>query len=104
MTLVDWQERFGLSNWVISLEIDHTLKQNAKTIADPRYQRAKIIVAKDDLAPEEQDRIMIHELIHIVMSMYDFYVDNKIENDDVVAVARENAVSQLGEIFARNIL
>jgi hypothetical protein len=101
MNIESWKYKFGLGNWVIQVKIDPTLKQNAKTIADPRYQRATIFLQKEDLG-EEFDRVVIHELIHIIMSMYDFYVDNKVKDSDIIQVARENAVSQLGEIFIRN--
>lgn len=102
IVLKRWQEKFGLTNWVIRFEIDSKLKQNAKTIADPRYQRATITV-HSDFEEIEWNRIIVHELIHIVMAMYDFYVDNSIDNSDIISVARENAVSQLGEIFLRNV-
>lgn len=96
-----WKYRFGLGNWVINVKIDSHLTQNAKTVADPRYQRATITLRTKDLG-DEFDRVIIHELIHIVMSMYDFYVDNKIKDSGIIQVSRENAVSQLGEIFMRN--
>lgn len=101
MTLKKWQSKFGLDNWQITLQYDPTLTQLAKTIGDPRYQEAVIIYQGNEgsLIP---DKIIVHELIHIVMSMYDFYVDNKIDSK-VTAIAKENAVSQLTEIFMRNI-
>jgi hypothetical protein len=96
------QEDFGLSNWVIELEEVKGLKQNAKTVADPRYNRAKISVSPVVLENKnEWERVVIHELIHIIMAMYDFYVDNKIKDQDVISVERESAVSQLGEILIR---
>lgn len=101
MSVKEWQDKFGLHNWQIEVQYDPNLTRIAKTVGDPRYQEAVITYQGNEgsLIP---DRIIVHELIHIVMSMYDFYVDNKIEDEEVIGVARENAVSQLGEIFIRN--
>lgn len=100
----DWEDKFGLANWKIRIAFDKDLKQYAQTVADPRYQTATITFNSRVLTDEVNwHTVIIHELIHIVMSMYDFYVDNKVEDSDIIVVARENAVSQLGEIFLRNM-
>lgn len=98
------QEKFGLQNWVIDVTEDEAQKQNAKTLADARYNRAVITINPEILKHKrEWDRIIYHEFIHICLSLYDFYVDNHIQDDDMIAVARESGVSNLVEIYLRNL-
>lgn len=51
----------------------------------------------------EWDLVIIHELIHIVMALYDFYADNlgKEGSQELFYIARENSVSQLANIIVR---
>ncbi len=108
----EYQARFGLQNWSIIIQespIDQDLR-NAKTLADPRYYRAIMTVYPILLNNKEiWDEIVIHELIHIVMAQYDFYVDNYIEfskipenlSQELYFNEREATVSQLTSIIMR---
>lgn len=101
-----FQDLFGLQNWKIEAFEDKELKQNAKTIADPRYYKAIITVADYILEDEKiWDEIIVHEMIHIVMSLLDFYTDNLTKEgmNELLSVARENSVSQLANIMIRII-
>lgn len=106
--ITSYQHLFGLDNWKITIikpQLDTELA-NAKTIADPRYNRATMTLyprlIADDTIWEE---IIIHELIHIVMSLYDFFADNLGKEgettDELFFIARENSVSQLTSIIMR---
>lgn len=102
--LRDYQELFGLQNWTISLLTSDTLKQNAMTYADPNYNRATITINNNILdKPAYFDELIIHELIHIVMALYDYFADNLGQegSDKLFFIARENSVSQLTKIMLR---
>lgn len=107
-TIKTYQHLFGLDNWKITLikpEIDQELA-NAKTYADPRYNTAVMTLYPRLINdPTIWDEIVIHELIHIAMSLYDFFADNLgkegKEVDDLFFIARENSVSQLTSIIMR---
>jgi len=108
-----WIKLFGLENWTIYVvEEPQEENHNAKTLADPRYKKATITVYPQLINNEQMwDSVIIHELIHIVMSTYDFYVDNlgheiknekgEIITDELFFIARENAVSELTTIYMR---
>jgi hypothetical protein len=103
-----YQELFGLQNWNIEIKKDATLNGNARTIADPRYCKA-VITFRFDSDPANEDAIIIHELIHIIMAAYDYLVDNnkeisKIDQsaaDELFFNARESSVSQLTQVIMR---
>ena len=95
---------FGLTNWQFVLSYDPNLEQSAKTLADPRYNRAQITIQSSLLAaPASWDEIIVHELIHVVFAMYDFFADNLGQDgsDNLFFVARENATSQMTQIVLR---
>lgn len=106
-----YQHLFGLDNWKIELtkpEQDRELV-NAKTLADPRYNRAVMTLYPRFIAnPEIWDEIVIHELIHVIMAGYDHLVDNttitdipQATTDELLFNARESSVSQLTNIIMR---
>lgn len=100
----EWTKRFGLTNWKIQITFDPDCLKDGITQADPRYYRANITFNTSVLdQKEEWDRIIVHELIHIIMSLYDFYVDNssKEGTDELLMTARESSVSQLTHIILR---
>ena len=99
-----YQELFGLQNWIIEIKTDSSLNAAAKTIADPRYYRAEMTFGSI-IKKEELEEIIVHEMIHIVMALYDFYADNlgKEGSDELFFVARENSVSQLTHVMMRFI-
>jgi len=94
-----YQQIFGLENWTIELTEDPNLNASARTFADPRYYKASITYKPGKFT----DETIVHELIHIVMALYDFYADNlgREGSDELFFVARENAVSQLTHIMMR---
>lgn len=96
-------ELFGIPNWTVDILFDASLKQNAMTLADPRYNRATITINPETFTEKNRQNILIHEFIHIIMSLYDYFADNlgKEGTDDLFFIARENAVSQLTKIFLR---
>lgn len=97
---------FGLDNWEMIVVYSPDLKQNARTMADPRYYVATISVSKELLENEEKwEMVIVHELIHVVMALYDFYADNlgKEGSNELFYIARENSVSQLAHIIMRII-
>lgn len=96
--IIKYQKLFGLDNWKIIVGFDFNLNANARTIADPRYYKAEITFKK-----ECEDEIIVHEMIHVVMALYDFYADNlgKEGSDELFFIARENSVSQLTHIIMR---
>ena len=107
-----YQKLFGLENWTIIVQkspVDIE-QRNAKTLADPRYYQAIMTVYPILLAnPEIWDEIVIHELIHVLMAQYDFYVDNFTEfsklpekaAEELYFGAREGSVSQITSIIMR---
>jgi len=103
-----YQELFGLQNWNIEIKKDAALNANAQTYADPVYCKA-VITFRFDSDPVNEDAIIIHEFIHILMATYDKIVDNNIAiskleqstSDELFFYARENAVSQLTQVFIR---
>ena len=109
-----YQKIFGLENWTIKVKIQQFDQENrhAKTIANPIYYSVTIDIYPLCLNhPEVWDSVLIHEFIHIVMALYDFYVDNlgkEIKNekgevitDELFFIARESSVSQLTQIMLR---
>lgn len=101
-----FKELFGLKNWDILVKLSPTVDQNhsAMTLADPRYHHADMTVYPQVLANEGAfDAIIVHELIHIVMAMYDYFADNlgKKGTDELFFIAREKSVSELTHIFMR---
>jgi hypothetical protein len=102
-----YQKLFGLDNWTIDAGFKFDLAANAKTMADPRYYKATISF-KDQNQPDE---IIVHEMIHIVMAKYDFYVDNFTDfsklpteaADNLYFIERESSVSQMTKIMMRLI-
>jgi predicted RNA-binding protein len=108
-----FKKLFGLDNWKFTIKYAiQNENNNAKTLADPRYKTARITVYPILLNNKDMwDEIIVHELIHVVMSLYDFYVDNlgheiknekgEIITDELFFIARENAVSELTTIFMR---
>ena len=116
--VIYWQHKFGLDNWKIIVKEDKITPDDtiqtagAKTIADPRYHVATISVYPNTLARREVwHETIIHELIHVVMSQYDMYVDNftdfakiPVKNaDELFFCARESGVSELTSILMRLI-
>ncbi len=102
-----YQKLFGLDNWNILLQqsnFDDGNNHSAKTIADPRYHQATMEIYPQALNGDI-DSIIVHELIHIVMAMYDYFADNlgKDGTDDLFFIAREKSVSELTHIFMRII-
>ena len=109
-----YQHLFGLDNWQISIqEGKEEGNHSAKTIADPRYAKALMTVYPKFLESKVWDETIIHELIHVIMSEYDFYVDNlgheiknekgEIITDELFFIARERAVSELTTVIIRLI-
>lgn len=100
-----FQELFGLQNWKITIKVDATLKHNCETLSDPRYYEAIIKITDHIKDESEWDLIIVHEMIHIVMSLLDFYTDNMSKEgmNELLSVARENSVSQLANIMIRLI-
>jgi hypothetical protein len=102
-----FQELFGLGNWNISVFFKgKDFEHNAQTKADPRYYESTIIIQEITLEFEKKwDLIIVHEMIHIVMSLLDFYTDNMTKEgmNELLSVARENSVSQLANIMIRLI-
>jgi hypothetical protein len=108
-----FQNKFGLSNWKINLifpsdNVPHVSGlSRAKTLANPQYYVAEMTVYPILLAAEsEWDEVIVHELVHITMALYDFLVDNlgasdKKENEDIFYLARESSTSQLTSIIMR---
>ena len=106
------KDLFGLSNWTIILDkqlndVPHLSGlTNAKTIADPNYNRATITVYPCLLKNESiWDEVIIHEMIHVVFAMYDFFADNmaKKGTEDLFYLARESSTSQMTSILIRII-
>lgn len=103
-----YQGIFGLQNWKITLVYANEDVENhkVKTYADPRYNLASMTIYPRLLKEQaEWDETIVHELIHVVMALYDFFADNlgKEESDELFAIARENATSQLTNIIMRLI-
>ena len=103
-TLAKYQKLFALENWTFTVKENSFSPgdYNAKTLADPRYHHADITISAS-LNPEDHERIVIHELIHVVMALYDFYVDSigQPEAKELYFTSRESAVSQLTAIIMR---
>lgn len=104
----EYQELFALNNWKISAMANLADEENhsAKTIADPRYLIAIMTIYPTLLKNEsEWDSVIVHELIHVVMSLYDFFCDNmgKEDSDELFFIAREKSVSELTSIMMRII-
>jgi hypothetical protein len=109
--ITSYQHLFGLDNWkIILIKPDQDAElTNAKTLADPRYNRATMTLYPRLLADQTiWDEIIVHELIHIVMAGYDHLVDNttitdipQATTDELLFNARENSVSQLTSIIMR---
>lgn len=99
-----FQKIFGLTNWNITVvrAINKDGEHSARTLADPRYHQATITFY---LGIDEStvDDIIVHELIHVVMAMYDYFADNlgKEGTDNLFFIAREKSVSELTHIFMR---
>lgn len=107
-TIKSYQHLFGLDNWTIEIvkAPQDVELANAKTLADPRYNRAVMTLYPRLLTDKPRwESIIIHELIHIVMAWYDYFADNlgKEEKmvDELFFIARENSVSQLTSIIMR---
>lgn len=110
--LRNYQVLFGLTNWKIIL-INSPVQvedRRAKTLANPQYYTATVTVYPQLMnEPQVWDEIIIHELIHVVMALYDFYVDNmgtmtditKSGVDELFFTARESSVSQITQIMLR---
>lgn len=103
-----YQDLFGLNNWHINLVVSQLQVQNhhAMTLADPRYHKATITVYPNLITnPAAYDETIIHELIHIVFAMYDYFADNlgKEGSDDMFFIAREAGVSAMTSIIMRII-
>ena len=104
------KDLFGLTNWTIILDkktvdVPHLSGlTRAKTVADPNYNRATITVYPC-LKESEWDEVLIHEMIHVVFAMYDFFADNmaKKGTEDLFYLARESATSQMTSILIRII-
>jgi len=101
-----FKDLFGLKNWDILVNLAQFEDKNhsAMTIADPRYHHAVMTVYPQALMNEGSfDSIIVHELIHIVMAMYDYFADNlgKKGTDELFFIAREKSVSELTHIFMR---
>jgi|GEM_PF-6047681 len=94
-----YQELFGLTNWNINVRHFPTLNQTARTVADPRYYHATIDFKDEN--PEEW--VILHEMIHVVMALYDFYCDNVLpmEHQEIIMTGRESVVSELTTIMMR---
>lgn len=102
-----YKDMFGLSNWSINYVFHPTQVElhRAKTLANPTYNVATLTVYPLLLNKREDwDEVILHELIHIVMAMYDFFVDNAVPDEETTQLmffARENAVSQLTSVITR---
>jgi hypothetical protein len=97
-----YQDLFGLQNWTITFYYEPKSGPIVSTKADPRYYTALVTINKM-IEVGNLDAIIVHELIHIVMSLYDFYVDNasKEGTQDILSTSREGATSQLANIITR---
>lgn len=105
--LEEYKNVFGLNNWKIVVRqspLDEKY-HNAMTIADPRYQHATMTVYPRLLnsGSENYEEVIIHELIHIVFAMYDYFADNlgKEGTDDLFFIARESGVSAMTSVIMR---
>lgn len=90
---------FGLTNWKIKVTIQPNLNATARTLANPNYFTAETTFKEENPG----DDIIIHEMIHVLFALYDYYADNLISPDaeSYVFTARESAVSQLTNIMLR---
>lgn len=104
--LTEFKELFGLHNWRITLQQVETTAFAAKTLADPRYHKADMEVGTHIIQkPNEWEAIIVHELIHIVNALYDYFADNlgKDGTDELFFIARESACSQMTSVILRLI-
>lgn len=94
-----YQELFGLTNWKINTSVQPTLNATARTLANPNYYVADMVFKEED----PSDETILHEVIHVLFALYDFYADNLIPQDAqaYVFTARESSVSQLVSIIMR---
>jgi hypothetical protein len=101
-----FQEVFGLNNWkIIIIESPSSVEnRTAMTLANPQYYIATMTVYPRLLTDFTLwDETIIHEMIHIIFALYDFYCDNlgKEGSDDLFFTAREGATSQMTSVIMR---
>lgn len=94
-----YQNLFGLNNWKLNVSVNENLNATARTLANPTYFVADMVFKSHDVDEET----IIHEMIHVLFALYDFYADNLISPDaeSYVFTARESGVSQLTNIMMR---
>lgn len=94
-----FKDLFGLNNWNIKVIIEPNLNATARTLANPNYFVADMTFKEE----KPEDEIILHEMIHVLFALYDFYADNLISPDaeSYVFTARESGVSQLTNIMMR---
>ncbi len=104
--LQHFQKLFGLDNWTIKLEQASLEDKNhsVMTFADPRYYTATMTIYPQALVNEaDYDRLVVHELLHVVFALYDFFADNmsKEGSDELFFIAREKSISEATAIIMR---
>lgn len=100
--LLEWAKLLGLEGWHWDFRTAN-IKESALTLADPTYLSVTLTLNPELLLhKKEWDEVIVHELVHVQMSIYDYFVDNSTKKgwQDLVRFSRENSTTQI----ARSII
>jgi hypothetical protein len=108
--ITKWQNRLGLHGWQIIVVFGCTDTEDANhtmTIEWPRgYRTATLCIAPNatQFEPELYERVILHEMLHLVLANMDDHLSEEIGDgrvNDVYEALRETTIDSLAVVLQR---